>query len=79
MRVSSKLLHKDDSFVHLLPNKLLGCNLFQAIFRIAHTFSMNLVGAASSIGNDISSLDEEPFMCGGSAKCLTRSGYEVLN
>ena len=73
MRVASKLVHKDDSSVHLLPSKLLACNLFQAIVRRSHTFSMNVGDAASNIGNGISSLDEKPFVC----KCLTRSGYKV--
>ena len=65
MRVATKLVHKDDSTVHLLANKLLGCNLFQSIVRKAHTFSMNLVDVASSIGTDTSSLyDVKPLARG---------------
>ena len=65
LRVATKLVHKADSTVYLLASKLLGCNLFQSIVRKAHTFSMNLVDVASSIGNDISSLcDEKPFVRG---------------
>ena len=66
MRVAAKLVRKDDSTVHLLASKLLGCNLFQSIVHKAHTFSMNVVDAASSIGKDISSLcDEKPCVRAG--------------
>ena len=66
LRVATKLVHKADSTVYLLASKLLAYNLFQSIIRKAHTFSMNMVDAASSIGNDISSLcDDKPCVRAG--------------
>ena len=70
LRVATKLVHKADSTVYLLGSKLLGCNLFPSIVHKAHTFSMNMVDAASSIGKDISSLcDEKP--CARAGKQIT--------